>query len=259
MKLIPPFDLKAISQGFGENANGLYANQGLKGHTGIDFGIAYGTPIPSAADSYCYSTANKNNPDLTQYRAVYTIVDEDDFSYEISYGHCSEINAIPTSKYDHGDILGKIGNTGNVFAGQHEVTQQEKLNGSHIGSHLHFQVRKLKRTRNKIDPVLYDLKGPYQRGGYYYNIPEYLNGFNGCIDPAQFFPKFIFTRNLWLGTSGPDVLELQKQLGVDYSSAPGVFGPRTFAAVRAYQASKKISTTGFFGPKTRDSINGVTK
>jgi peptidoglycan hydrolase-like protein with peptidoglycan-binding domain len=47
--------------------------------------------------------------------------------------------------------------------------------------------------------------------------------------------------------SGPAVTAVQRLLGVTPS---GWFGPRTLAAVRAFQAKNKIPTTGNVGPLT---------
>lgn len=205
---------------------------------------------------------NKDNFDLMKFRGVFTIVDDTDASYEVSYGHCSQISAVATSVYDKGDTLAQIGNTGVVYVGDHLVTGAEKNSGSVAGSHLHFQVRKLKRvvvadTPNPVGPYLSDANGLIQRNGYYYQIPDYHNGYNGCIDPSQFFPLYRFNNDLHLGMANNEVYELQKRLGVDYSSGKGIFGPRTFLAVRAYQKANGISTTGYVGPLTRVSLNAT--
>lgn len=68
--------------------------------------------------------------------------------------------------------------------------------------------------------------------------------------------RFIFKNNLWLGSTGNDVLELQKRLGMDYSTGPGIFGPRTLAAVVKYQKANGIyPTLGYVGALTRASLN----
>ncbi|MSU54412.1 MAG: peptidoglycan-binding protein [Candidatus Staskawiczbacteria bacterium] len=80
---------------------------------------------------------------------------------------------------------------------------------------------------------------------------------------------YVFTRNLTIGSSGDDVMELQKRLNSDVSTqvatfgagSPGsetkTFGPKTKAAVVKYQAMRGISpTSGYFGSLTRASVNG---
>jgi murein DD-endopeptidase MepM/ murein hydrolase activator NlpD len=190
MKLIKPFPI--IGQVFGANATPLYAAQGLKGHPGIDFGADWGAPIKCATDSKCYSVLSKNNPNLMAYRAVCTIVDDINWSYEVIYGHCSDIYAIPGNNLTTGQIIGLVGNTGDVFSNGVEVTNAEKLAGSHAGSHLHFQVRRLIKESATIplDPTKHyvnDGFGLLTFNGSHYYAPDWNNGYNGCVDPAQFF------------------------------------------------------------------------
>ncbi len=263
MILVKPFPI--IGQGFGGNVVSLYSSQGLKGHTGIDFGADWGAPIKCATDAYCYSVMNRDNPNLMAYRAVYTLVDDGDVTYEVSYGHCSTIFAKPNTFVKRGDILANIGNTGDVFSGGYAVTVEEKNAGSHSGQHLHFQVRKMRKVAidDATDPTAHyamDGSGILSLNGFYYQVPNYDDGYNGCVDPMPFFQgvtpqPFKFNRNLWLGTNNSDILELQKRLGVDYSSGPGTFGPRTFNAVVQYQKAHGIVPTGFVGPITRASLN----
>lgn len=74
--------------------------------------------------------------------------------------------------------------------------------------------------------------------------------------------KYIFTKDLTIGSTGPDVVALQKYLvkngfmvmpkGVSY----GYFGTITQRAVAAYQAKNGIvPAVGYFGPKTRTYLN----
>ena len=193
MNLTKPFSI--IGQGFGANAVPIYSGQGLRGHTGIDFGANWGDPIHCAVDSYCYSVMNRDNPNLMAYRAVFTLVDDGDVTYEVSYGHCSTIYAVPGKTYKVGDVLANVGNTGDVFAGINptgEVTEADKLAGSHAGAHLHFQVRLLKKVaiKDATDPTVHyilDGNGIYSKDGYYYSVPNYNDGWNGCVDPMPFF------------------------------------------------------------------------
>lgn len=186
-----PYPKSTISQRFGENANTLYKNDGLLGHPSYDWVVPYGTPIPNCiADSYCYAILHKNDPVLMDYRAACFIVETKMGVYEIVYGHMSEILAEVGKTYQVGNLIGKIGNTGDVFVGQHEVTEGEKRSGSHAGSHLHGpQIRVLAKTKftNKYQHYIYDANGFYQdKDGYYYGIPNYSNGYNGTVSLAPF-------------------------------------------------------------------------
>lgn len=76
----------------------------------------------------------------------------------------------------------------------------------------------------------------------------------------------LFTKNLSVGDVGQDVLNLQKYLNshgfIIASSGPGSpgyettsFGPQTEKALKKFQASNGLPSTGYFGPQTRSFIN----
>lgn len=68
---------------------------------------------------------------------------------------------------------------------------------------------------------------------------------------------YTFNTNLKYGMKGnADVAELQKALGV--TPAVGNFGPMTLAAVKAYQTSHGLPSTGFVGALTRAALNAGT-
>lgn len=193
-----PYSKTTITQRFGDNANSLYASQGLKGHTAYDWGVPWGRDIPNCvADAYCYSVMNKDNPDLAQYRAPFFIVETDSGIYEISYGHCSAILAEVGKTYQVGDIIAKVGNTGPVYVGQHEVTKAEKDAGSQAGAHLHGpQIRVLKKTRysSTYKNYIYDANGLLYKDGWYYGVPDYENGYNGCISLKGYSTETLATK-----------------------------------------------------------------
>lgn len=70
------------------------------------------------------------------------------------------------------------------------------------------------------------------------------------VDPAAVVPM---TRNLSRPASGNDVRQLQEQLraaGFDPGASDGKFGPKTEAALRAYQQSRGLKVDGVAGPQT---------
>ena len=71
--------------------------------------------------------------------------------------------------------------------------------------------------------------------------------------------KFIFTKFMKLGSTGNEVLELQKLLTAQmYYAGPldGIFGPLTEEAVKTYQAAHPpLKVDGIVGPKTRGVLN----
>lgn len=188
LQLDYPTSNHTVAQGFGENANGSYAGAGLKGHPAIDFYSDYNAPIYSASRGLgrVYKIFNKDNPDLMKYRAPCELIDLEDCSIEITYGHCNHITCSlgPTER---GGQLATVGNTGEVYSGNHMVTEAEKEAGSTAGRHLHFQLRKCQRVlkTEADDNFLQDeFGGQYREDGYYYVWKQ--NGFNGCIDPAPY-------------------------------------------------------------------------
>jgi len=281
LQLIYPASKSLITQGFSENANESYARDGLIGHTAVDWGISWGNPIINCAeDAYCYSVMNRGHMDPMKYRAVFTLVNAyngvSEWS-EVSYGHLDEINAEVGKMYQPKDILGTCGNTGTVFTWGREVTLEEKLRGSKAGTHLHGpQVRPVKRVKRttRRNRYLYNGSGIFKKDGYYFEIINYENGTNGCINPVPFFvdevtPSLLFKRDLYIGMRGDDVRDLQKYLNqrgfrVAFFGAgsPGnetdYFGRLSQNALIKFQRAKGIYPPfGYFGPITRDIINNV--
>jgi hypothetical protein len=59
------------------------------------------------------------------------------------------------------------------------------------------------------------------------------------------------TKLLKLGSRGPQVQAVQRALGI---SADGIFGPKTRAAVRSFQAKRGLTVDGIVGPQTRAAL-----
>ncbi len=276
MKLYRPFPRSTVSQNFGANANALYASQGLKGHTSTDFVVPCGTPLPNCAEGLCYSVLNKDNPDLSKYRAAYFLVESDKDLFEVSYGHLGEIHCEPGKTYPVGAIIGTTSNTGDVYSYGEKVTKHRP---GCPGGHLHGpQIRPVRRVtkRTKGKRYLETGTGVLKQAGAYYEVLDQDNGYAGCVDPEPFFvgelPKakpapVTFKRDLDLRKSGEDVRELQRYLNrqgfLVTKSGPGApgletdyFGTLTRAAVAQFQRANGIMpTAGYFGPKTRAVIN----
>lgn len=195
MKYFYPLESWITTQLFGGNANTYYKDEGLKGHPAIDGTTpdwdSFGKPILAATGATVYKVINRNNPDLSKYRAVFTLHRDGDRLVELVYGHLKDIYVQP------GDVLlplqpiGTCGNTGVVYAKGIEVTTAQKLAGSHAGAHSHFQKRYCHAVAS-IDLSKKYLSGtpddsqPYRDSTrFFYEIDDYANGFNGCADPLS--------------------------------------------------------------------------
>ena len=69
------------------------------------------------------------------------------------------------------------------------------------------------------------------------------------------------TSTLYWGTTGDDVREVQRRLknwGYYDEAVDGIYGPKTFQAVKDFQAKHGISTTGTVGPQTRAALGMPT-
>lgn len=89
-----------------------------KNHKGTDFGAVTGTPIYAAATgTVTYAGWNSGG-------YGYLVVISHGNGVQTYYGHCSSIVTKVGAQVNQGDLIAKVGNTGNSF-----------------GSHLHFEIR----------------------------------------------------------------------------------------------------------------------
>lgn len=85
-----------------------------------------------------------------------------------------------------------------------------------------------------------------------FNVNQSDTSNNGTGGP------YTFSVDMWYGQTSNEVVELQKYLiGENYlvSDATGYFGSLTLDAVKRFQATKSISTTGYVGTLTRGALN----
>lgn len=208
INLYLPAPLTTITQGFGANENPSYHADGLKGHAGCDFGLPYGSPLYACIEGYVYSIMNKGAVDPSKYQAIYQLVDgTDGYAYEVSYGHLSAIKALPGDYVKVGQIIGSTGNSGPVYANGVAVTVAERLAGSHAGQHLHFQVRKCRKVVSTIPSGHYLQSGDgiLYEGGYYYEVLNWESGYNGCVNPADYW-------NNTLAKNAPQLVSLYSRV-----------------------------------------------
>lgn len=249
------------TQGFSKNDNSSYKDRGIQGHSGTDYDCGHGTPVLSLYDFYCYKVIGRNQAnDGSGFTGVFGIVDNGIELFEYLAGHL-EPSAVVGQHYKKGDIIGTQSNHGKVYSGGVEITKSMQDAGDTRGSHTHHQKRPLKKKKDYNGSYfLTDTKGitvgGYYRDpeGYYYEIYDWPNGYNGCVD-IELQP---FNRNLYVGISGVDVYFLQRYLvrqGYATFEPTGFFGTQTYTALKAMQKKNNIMSTGFFGPLTRAFLN----
>lgn len=183
LKLEYPLDTVIVDQPFGANAVDSYVSEGLKGHPGVDFHIAWGVPIYSASKGLgtVYRLYNKDNPDLSKYRAPVEYIELEDCFVELTYGHCDQITC-QLGKVIPREPIATVGNTGEVYYGSELVTEEEKEKGSHRGAHLHFQMRIMQKVNKTVGS---DIAIQLLDDGSYLVAKE--NGYRGCINPMPYF------------------------------------------------------------------------
>lgn len=245
-------------QGFSQNFNPSYHAGGLLGHTGIDVDCGWASPIASLTNGLVYSTHPVNQPANDGYTAVFVITQTPLETFEFSYGHVSEIDCQIGQQVKTGDIIAKEGNHGTVYVGNRLITLAEQAAGDHDGHHRHYQKRPVFKTKRLQDVGLQDAQGTYRdQEGFYYEVYDYKNGFNGCVD----WSLPLFNRDLFFGRSGYDVYLLQKAIvleGCGNFNPTGAFGPLTLAGASALQKKRNIAPTyGYVGPLTRAALNAT--
>lgn len=242
-------------QGFGHNANSAYAGMGLLGHPGIDEGCGYGTSVHSPVSGVVIATHTPAKPASDGYTAVYILVENALETFEFAIGHLSEVLVSVGQQVKAGDLIGREGNKGLVYAGDTRITLAMQRAGDKRGSHRHYQKRVVREVSRPDRGARYlaGSKGAIRSasGGYYqWAYPK--NGYASCTD----FTLPLFARNLSTGASGYDALLLQRALKLPIELQTGSFGPKTQAALKSFQSAHGIEpSNGYFGPVTRKFFN----
>jgi len=177
-----------VTQVFSDNATATYKANKLNGHSGVDSDCGFGSPIHSYWSSeYVYKILTKDNPsnDGTGFTGIFTIVEQDGKCFEFLYGHCNPSPILLGKTITKGTVIGTQANNGEVYSHGERITLAMQQAGDTRGTHRHDQARLLRKDTS-IQPntrYLTSLGGGYLfLDGYFYAIPNYTNGFNGCFD-----------------------------------------------------------------------------
>lgn len=177
----------AITQGFGGNANPLYKEGGLLGHTGYDIACGFRKPCGSPFTMKVYKVLTKERSGTDGFTGFFGLIDKGgDLFEEILVGHCEEIFVKPGETIERGKFCYLEGNQGLVYQGGVLITDKS-LGG---GSHTHLQKRLVKRVSMPKNNMQY-LSVPgdnsiYQdESGFVYEVIGFDNGYNGCVTIPQ--------------------------------------------------------------------------
>lgn len=228
-----------ITQGLADNATATYKNSGLIGHTGIDSSCGFGTPINSYWDKeYVYKILTKENPanDGSGFTGIFTIVEQEGKCFEFLYGHCDPNPNLLGKTITKNTFIGREANNGEVYSGGERITLDMQKAGDTRGTHRHDQARELRKD-TVIQPntkYLSSLGGGHLfLNGFFYAIPNYNNGLNGCFD---------WTKPFGVQTLPEHFVNFQKALN-DFQIAEGIkpfelVGPATRKALNKYTKNK---------------------
>lgn len=126
VKMQIPLDDYTVSSEFGYRIGPITGEPGI--HTGLDLAADYGTDIKAAADGEVVDASWDNS------YGNYIKIMHDNNTVSI-YAHCSSLCAEEGDKVETGDIIARVGSTGDS-----------------TGNHLHFEIRK---DNIRINPSFY--------------------------------------------------------------------------------------------------------
>lgn len=177
-----------LSQKFLENHTSIYKDNGLAGHTGVDWKNGYGHAIFTQNDGVVYKVI-KAGQTPSNWAAVYILSEGEGMHMEICYGHVSQALVREGEHVAAGQIIGLEGNSGDVFSGQRRITVAEQKAGSKEGAHCHESWRPVKQEKavtpgghylKRLDGSIYNSANGVYR--IMYNNPQT----RGHIDPFMY-------------------------------------------------------------------------
>lgn len=226
----------------------IWSADDSKKHTGIDVLVPPGEAVFAVAPGTITRIGSLDN---TGKWARYAVLEHTDKAYCTSYLHI-EPQVSVGQKLNTGDIVGKIANI--------------------KGPHFHFNVWKgpknEKLTQRGALPVKFKIGGDPEFPQNFVDPLGFTYSFINSTETRKPAPPLLFTRDLFVGCMGQDVLLLQKFLNTDSETqiaktgdgSPGYetenFGSLTEKALKRFQVKYGLAADGdprfgIMGPKTR--------
>lgn len=136
MKLAYPLKVIRITQKFGVNPDS-YAQDGLMGHNGVDFGCPVGTELLASESGVIIEVGDQGRAGYGKFFRIKT-----DNLLQLTYGHCSLVKVKNGQRVTKGEVVALSGNTGRS-----------------TGPHLHFGVREYAKDGTTIKSYANGFKG----------------------------------------------------------------------------------------------------
>ena len=213
---IRPVDGGSISDNFEGHKN--RAKPAL--NPGIDYAVATGTPVKAVADGTVTGIVTTFTG--SGGRMIFLSFPS---GHNADYLHLSRIDVQPGQSVKQGQVIGLAGGSG-----------LGKENG--YGAHLHFSFRVGGKPTMGAGNIDYEA---------FRGAPTSAAPTVPSVAPASGSRPYS-GKELFKGSpAGPDLLYLQNKLGVN---PPGPFGPKTHAAVIAFQKKHGLKADGIVGPIT---------
>lgn len=211
--------IKPVNAGISDSFAAHQARKSV--NPGTDYVVGVGTPVVAVADGVIVGTTTS----IAGAGGRMVFLDTTTDGYNFDYLHLSRIDVSPGQSVKQGQVIGLSGASG-------------KGSERGYGPHLHFSAR---------------IMGRHAAGGGNFDYEAFLSGQGGNVSaPAAKASSNPGGRaTLKKGSKGPDVIYLQQKVG---TAADGDFGPKTHAAVVAFQTSKGLVADGIVGPKTWAAI-----
>jgi murein DD-endopeptidase MepM/ murein hydrolase activator NlpD len=216
---VKPAFIRPVNAGISDNFAAHKARKSV--NPGTDYVVGIGVPVVAVADGVVSGTTTTIKG--AGGRMVWLDCAN---GYNFDYLHLSRVDVSPGQTVKQGQVLGLSGASG-----------LGKERG--YGPHLHLSAR---------------VGGKHVNGAGNFDYEAFLagQGGNASAPAAPAAPAASGGRKtVKKGSKGADVKHLQSRLGI---TADGDFGPKTHAAVTAFQTSKGLVADGIVGPKTWAAI-----
>ncbi|MCB2224176.1 MAG: peptidoglycan-binding protein [Actinobacteria bacterium] len=242
------YDMVFPVQGDNTYSPGFWASRGEYVHHATDIMASKMTPVVAVADGVIYSVNWSTNPnDLRPHKCCNLIIDHDD-GWQTKYYHLNNDTPGTDDGQGWGIAPGILPGT-HVSAGQVIGWVGDSTNAENTSPHLHFELVDPEGTI--VDAYLALKAAEGNRVASSACAP---------LSPSSATELLGGTRLLKVGARGTDVRQLQQALasgGYDPGGVDGVFGPKTAAAVKAFQAARGITADGIVGSESRRVLSNL--